>query len=361
MLRRGLRILLSFLLAATFLGLFAWKLDFAKILDHIGDAQPLWLGAAVLFQGLHLTLRSLRWRKLLAPMKPNVGFYNLFATTAIGYLVSFVLFRIGEVLRPMMLGQRERISKSGALATCVLERLMDFLSVAFLLGVYLVFFFDPPAAAAGASFMRQVRGAGLVLGIGTFAIFPLLYLLVHYRHRLFDALTRRSSGPEPLLPRLLHSFLGGFDAVKGGKVFALAWLESIAIWVVITGSIWSSLKAFDIELGFSNCLLLMAMLTIGIAVPTPGGVGSYEYFGQLALTQVFGVDPNRAAATILVTHAFAIAPVMLIGTVLLYKEGLSFRSLSQFAREAPQGMDDSGPGGDPSAERASARTAGASQ
>src|SRR5262245_7471450 len=222
--KRGLRIALSFLAAAVFLYLFFRKLELGLVLEHMKQARPEWLAMAVLFQLVHLTLRSLRWRNLLTPMKERIGFYNLFATTAIGYLLSFVFFRVGEVLRPMMLGQRERISKSGALATCVLERLMDSLTVALLFGVYLIFLFNPPAAGTGTLDMRQVRQGGMLLGLGTLAVFPVLYLLVHYRQRIFERLDRRS-GSDALLPRLLHSFLGGFDAVKSGRVFALAWAQ----------------------------------------------------------------------------------------------------------------------------------------
>jgi len=332
--KRGLRIALSFLAAAVFLYLFFRKLELGRVLEHMRSARLEWLALAVVFQLVHLTLRTLRWRVLLTPMKRGVGFYNLFATTAIGYLLSFVFFRVGEVLRPMMLGQREKISKSGALATCVLERLMDSLSVALLFGVYLIFLFDPPGGGTGALPMRQVRQGGLILGLGTLAIFPLLYLLVHYRQRIFERLDRRSGSANALLPKLLHSFLGGFDAVKDGRVFALAWLQSIAIWLVITGSIWASLQAFDLSVGYGDSLVMMGLLTIGIAAPTPGGMGSYEYLGQLGLVSLFGVESNRAAATILVTHAFAIGPVIIIGIILLWKEGLSFRSLSAFTREA---------------------------
>jgi len=344
---RGLRVALSFLAAAFFLWLFFRNLDIGQVAAHMKQARPVYLAAAVLFQLMHLTLRCYRWRILLSPIKPGIGFYNLFSTTSIGYLVTMVLpLRLGEVLRPMMLGQRERITKSGALATCVLERLMDALSVAFLLGVYLVFLFDPPAAGTGALDMKQLRQGGILLGLGALSMFPVLYLMVHYRQIIFERLERRAGGGGSLLPRLLHSFLGGFDAVKGGWVFALAWIQSIAIWLVITGSIWASLKAFDIGLGYGDSLLMMALLTIGIAVPTQGGVGTYEYAGKLGLVDFFGVEPNRAAATILVTHAFAIGPVILIGILLLWKEGLSFRSWSRFTREA---------------QDASARAAGASQ
>ncbi len=340
---RGLRISLSFLVAALLLWLFSRQLDFWRVLGHIREANPFWLSAAVALQGLHVLLRCQRWRLLLTPMKPRIGFYNLFSTTSIGYMVSMILpFRLGEILRPMLLGQREGISKSGALASCVLERLMDALSVALLLGFYLIFLFEMPAAGTGNLNMAQVRAGGLLFGLGTLAIFPALYLVVHYRHQIFHYLDRRSGGGNALLPRVLHAFLGGFDVVKGGWIFTLAWIQSIAIWLFITGSIWVSLKAFGVGLGFGDSLLMMALLTLGIAVPTPGGVGPYEYAGKLGLVDFFGVEPNRAAATILVTHAFAIGPVIVIGILLLWKEGLTLKSLSRISREAQVATGDAG-------------------
>ena len=334
MVTRGLRLLVSFLLAATFLYLFARNLDFGQLIAHAREARLEWLLLAVLFQVVHVAIRCFRWRILLTPLKPGVGMYSLLSTTSIGYLVTVVLpGRLGEVLRPMMLGHREGISKTGAIATCVLERLMDALSVALLLGVYLVFFLEVPAAGTGNLDLGQVRAAGLALGFGTLALFPILYVVVHYRHRIFDGLQRRSRKPDALLPRTLHAFLGGFDAVKGGGVFTLAWLQSIAVWLAITGSVWASMEAFDLGLSLPDSLLMMALLTIGIAVPTQGGVGTYEYAGKLGLVDFFGVEPNKAAAAILVTHVFAVGPIMLAGAILLWKEGLTFRSLSRLTRE----------------------------
>ena len=334
MIKRGLRITLSLLLAAVFLYLFFRKLQIGVVISHMARANWVWLAAAVGLQIIHLALRSYRWRILLAPMKGRIGFYNLFSTTCVGYLLSFIFFRVGEVLRPLMLARREEISKSGAVATCVLERLMDFLTVAFLFSIYLIFMFDPPAAGTGTLDMRQIRQGGLLFGSAVVAAFPALYLIVHYRHSIFKWLDSHRVLNGSFLPKLLHSFLGGFDAVKSGWVFAMAWVQSLAIWLAITASIWVSLKAFDLPVGFTDSLLMMGLLTLGIAVPTPGGVGSYEYMGQLGLESVFGVDPNQAAAAILVTHAFAIAPVILIGIVLLWREGLDIRSLIGITREA---------------------------
>ncbi|MFQ5701612.1 MAG: lysylphosphatidylglycerol synthase transmembrane domain-containing protein [Acidobacteriota bacterium] len=343
MMKRSLRLVASFGLAVVFLYLFFRRLDLSEILAHVRQARPEWLFVAVIMQGLHLTLRSLRWGVLLTPIKKHPRFYNLFSTTAIGYLLSFALFRVGEVVRPLMLGQREGISKTGTMATCLLERLMDFFTVASLLGFYMVFRFDPATASTGGLDLAWIRGAGLVFGLGTLACFPLLYVMIHYRQRLFESLDR-SKVLGALLPRLLHSFLGGFDAVRGGRIFSLAWAYSLAIWLSIAGSIWASLEAFDLGIGYADSLLMLALLTFGVAVPTPGAVGSFEYLGKLGLVEVFAVESNRAAAAILVTHVFAIGPVILAGIVLLWKDGLSFRGLTQVETEAPVSSSVAGAG-----------------
>jgi len=158
--------------------------------------------------------------------------------------------------------------------------------------------------------------------------FPVLFAAVHWRQRLMAHVDRWAGGPEALVPRLLHGFLDGFAAMRGFRAFSMAWAQSFAIWLIIAGTVWASLAAFGLNLRFVDSLFMLALLNIGIAVPTPGGMGSYEYMGQLGLVQVFGVEPNRAAAAILVTHAFAIGPVILIGIGLLWREGLSFRRLT---------------------------------
>lgn len=330
--KRFLKIAGSVALAVLLLWLFFRRLDFGQILAHIREAEPAWLGLSVVMQACHLTIRSLRWRTLLTPMKKKIGFYNLFSTTAIGYMLSFLLFRIGEVVRPLLLGQRERISKSGALATCLLERLMDFLTVALLLGIYLIFRFDAAAPQVAGLDIAQLRITGLIFGVVTVACFPVLYVIVHFRQRLFAFFDRRM-GSDAALPRLVHAFLGGFDAVKGVRLLTLAWLQSFGVWLSIAGAIWASLRAFNLGVDFMDSFLMVALLAFGIAVPTPGGAGSFEYLGQLGL-QFFGVSPNQAAAAIIVTHVTSIAPVMLVGMLLIWKDGLSLKGLTGMGEKA---------------------------
>ncbi len=48
--------------------------------------------------------------------------------------------------------------------------------------------------------------------------------------------------------------------------------------------------AFGIDLPFHTTFLIVAFLTVGVAIPTPGMVGGFHAFYLIALTEAFGVD-----------------------------------------------------------------------
>ena len=59
---------------------------------------------------------------------------------------------------------------------------------------------------------------------------------------------------------------------------------------------------------------------LGLAVPTPGGVGGYHAAVQFALTDVFHVPVATATGVALLAHAISFVPISLIGFALLRGE-----------------------------------------
>jgi len=340
---RAIRLVVSILLPAVFLYLFFRSIDLGKLAESLRNVGAGWwlLILAALIQVLHLILRAARWRILLGPLKKDVGYYNLVSTISIGYLVTMLLpGRLGEVLRPVLLAGRENISKGGAIATILLERLMDALTVATLFAIYLIFFLGPPGgmgreAAAGISV-----GWGVAMGLFIVLSFPILYAMVHFRSsvaRLLERIVPERGRAGAAIHRIFHAVVDGFEVMKGGRALVAAWSYSFLIWLVIAFSIWFSVRAFGIEISLPGSLLMLGALTFGIAIPTQGGVGTYEWFGQQALTRFFGVDPSTAAAAILVMHVFAVGPVIILGFGFIWKEGLSFSRLTAGARTGSNG------------------------
>ena len=86
--------------------------------------------------------------------------------------------------------------------------------------------------------------------------------------------------------------------------------------------------AFGIEVSFGESVILMGMVAVGVAVPTPAGVGGYHAAYQLGATSLYGAGVDEAVAAALVMHVIAFLPVTLLGLVFMAQEGLRLGSLS---------------------------------
>ena len=70
--------------------------------------------------------------------------------------------------------------------------------------------------------------------------------------------------------------------------------------------IWCVSRAFHIDLPFTGSFLLMALLVVGVAVPTPGAVGGFHDVYRLAATTFFGAPNDRAVGAAIVLHAVSV-------------------------------------------------------
>lgn len=347
------RILISLVLTLAFLGLFLWSFDLAEAWKSLRSASPLLLILSALLTLACYPLRAWRWRHLLAPIRQDIGLYNLTSTTFIGFMVTYLVpFRVGEVVRPVLLARRERISSSAAIATVALERLFDALTV---MTLYLVFSLSahgrailaPPAEGLARSqasvLMRQgAWGAMLLVAIGL----PLVVLLVTFPKAFIAWLHRLNrGGPSTRLGKailVLEQFLGGLEAVRRGKELSAILLSSFAMWLLIDLSVYMALLAFGLPLRFFDTFLLMVALTVGISVPTPGGVGPYEYFCQISLTDFWGVPASVAGAVAVTLHAIAMLPPIAMGLFCMWRDGVrpsEVRTLAHVPSVAPNSRE----------------------
>ncbi len=67
------------------------------------------------------------------------------------------------------------------------------------------------------------------------------------------------------------------------------------------------------QVGLSGALVVLAISSIGISLPTPGGTGTYHAFTSQSLTRLFAVDATTALSYATVTHAVGFIGVTLIG------------------------------------------------
>jgi uncharacterized membrane protein YbhN (UPF0104 family) len=106
----------------------------------------------------------------------------------------------------------------------------------------------------------------------------------------------------------------------------------VPLWLSIAAGIWCVSRAFHIPLPFVGSFLVMALLVVGVAVPTPGAVGGFHYFYRLAATTFYGAPNDRAVGAAIVLHAVSFVPVAVVGLALLAREGMSLASVGRLVR-----------------------------
>ena len=326
-------LLLGLVLIAGFVWMFREHLPEAGA-QMLRASVPLAL-VAVGFQLLHLLLRALRWRLLLATVKRDTGLGNLFSTTVIGYFASTIIpFRVGELVRPLLLASREGISRTATIATIGVERILDTLTVGLFLATYLIFWADDLEGAARASgawqgLLAWARVAGVVMLLGV----PLLFLLARYGVAWIDRVERRSP---PRLARALvlaRGFVSGMGALAEPRRAVVALAASILVWLAIAAGTWCGVTAMrtGIVFPFQATLLLVPLLAVGVSAPSPGGAGGYHIICALALEQFFGASGTAALATAVVLWFLSIIPVVALGFFFLWQAGLPVREMARLA------------------------------
>src|SRR5207302_9040028 len=116
--------------------------------------------------------------------------------------------------------------------------------------------------------------------------------------------------------RIARTFLQGFASLKPPRLLLPVVASSLAMWFVINVQVHCVLRAFGVDRPLTAAYVVTTAAVLGLAVPTPGGVGGYHAAVQFALTDVFHVPLPTATGVALLAHAVSFVPISLIGFLL---------------------------------------------
>jgi uncharacterized membrane protein YbhN (UPF0104 family) len=247
--------------------------------------------------------------------------------------------RAGEVIRPYFLARQERhddrMSATGAFATIILERLLDVITVLVLLALY-VFAFGRGLAGTNPVAYGWLRGIASIGALGAGAGIVLLVVLARDPAQLGRAAARLARVVPSLASRLGHlveRFAGGLAAIRRPRRAVGALLWSFPLWLSIAAGLWTGATAFDLAIPFSGTFPVIALLAIGVAVPTPGAVGGFHAAFRYGATTIFRAPEDAAVAAAIVLHLFSVVPVLVLGLWFAAQAGLSMQGVRQLASE----------------------------
>jgi uncharacterized protein (TIRG00374 family) len=302
------------------------SLDPAALGAALAQANFIYVLPAIGVYFVGVWLRSVRWKLLLAPAlqgdrdpgahsaTPSTN--RLFHVMVIGFTVNNLLpARLGEVARAFLLWRGERIEPGATIATIVLERVLDGLTLCAFGG----------AAALLVPFAADLQRAAWITAAGflvvTLGLIGFLLLpgpFVALAIRVLRLLPARFAD---LGERLVHSFVDGLAILRQGHALAavlglslLAWLAEATMYYVI-------MLGFPFPARPEAALLGASAANFGAMIPSsPGYVGTFDLPLQIVLTEVFDVSLAQATSYTLVLHAALVVPVVLLGLFFIWQD-----------------------------------------
>ncbi len=330
MARQGLRIGISLVLAAVLVAAFLWNVDFGEMGRALASANPWWAMASVMAALFSYWLRVIRWQVILRPAG-RTRHSSAVLATVVGYAgIALLPARMGDIIRPVLLSRRDRIPTSATIASILCERIFDLWTVVLF---FVVFLLRPPAmphlTAEATDYLRILEVTGWFAGLGLVAGTAFLLALFRYQERFVDLAAALVNRVKPAWSKafasFLNHFLDGLRVLQRPRDLILTAATSFAMWMVIFVQLYLCLRAFGVFLPLRATFLLVTLSVIGMAIPTPGGVGGFHAMIQIGLTGFFAVDHNLAAGIAIADHAICFIPITLIGLACIPLFGLSLR------------------------------------
>ena len=331
--KKIVRFLLSILIGGFFLWLAFQNVDLGKLWEYFQTINYFWLLPFATATLLSHFFRALRWKLLITECQNPPRSPVLFSGVMVGYLFNYVFPRLGEISRSAYVGKRENLSVSNLVGTVILERAIDLACMFLLMATVFVY------VIADLNILRSLFGGEtidwmtwlaqprvILIGILVLAVaLPLAYYLARFLVRL----ATKSNLLKPAADRIkkiIYMFVDGLLAIRKVKKWGRFLLYTLFIWVGYVLMTYFPFGMFDMhetyELGLLDALSVTVISSIGIALPSPGGVGTYHYFVKQALLVLFAVPAVTGLAFAIVLHGTMLILVVVSTPLIVLAERL---------------------------------------
>jgi uncharacterized protein (TIRG00374 family) len=288
------------------------KWDFIK--ETWNQADKFFIFLSGLVAVLSHLVRAERWRLMLRPIGYSVSLLSGFYSVMVGYFINLAIPRGGEVSRCLNMFRLEKVPLETSAGTVVAERLID---VVFLLGFiatsFLIEYEKLIELLSG--FLEKREEAQVAtdafptmwLAIGLLLVLVLVAFVLIKSGKLAKIM--------PKLNEVWGNLKKGLFSVFTLEKKGLFLVYSLTIWVLYFLMAWLCMLAFPEtkKLGLDAALSIFTLGSIAMAMPLPGGTGSYHVLVPAGLTLLYGLNPDKALAFTIVFHAWQTVVIIAFG------------------------------------------------
>ncbi|MBX2815446.1 MAG: flippase-like domain-containing protein [Saprospiraceae bacterium] len=260
-----------------------------KVWQDFQGSNFILLMVVVLCYMLSNVHRTYRWKMLIDSLGYRTRFLNVFNSTMLLYFSNLGFPRIGEFVRAGAMAKYEHVPFEKLMGTVTVDRIFDMISFAIVFALALCFEFDTlwnfvleqrSGAEAESSNTLYYIGAGAVLFVA---------VLYGLRSKLagFPLVQK--------LQKMLIGFVDGIRSVNKLQNIPAFVFHSVMIWVMYYLMTYICFFAFapTAHLGLEVALMVFVFGSLGMIIPSPGGMGSYHTLVVAGLV-LYGISSDDA-------------------------------------------------------------------
>ncbi len=296
------------------------KINVQEVAAEIGSARYEWLLLSVILGVFSHIARAMRWNILIRSLGHKTDTPTTFYAVMVGYLANMAFPRLGEVTRCGVLAKKKGIPFNALFGTVIAERVFDavvlmviiiaviFLQLSLLnnfVDKYIVSYFSGMANQNNLLVAVLIVAVVIVLPLVLFRIFFSKIRNLHIYNKLIDFLKGLLDGVKTII-QMEHkwSFLG----------------LTLVIWVLYTFMTFTAFFALEATsaLDFTDAVTVMALGSLGMVAPVPGGIGAYQFVVKAILTEIYLVPSEPAVSYSIILWTAQSFMIIVLGAVSYY-------------------------------------------
>jgi uncharacterized protein (TIRG00374 family) len=307
-LKTAIKYSISFLLGGFLLWYVYKDTNFDTLILNIKGANYTWVTISYIFAVISHIARAYRWKLLLEPLGLDPGLKNSFIATMVGYLANTILPRMGEVSRCAVLKKTNDIPVNKSFGTVITERFIDLIALIILLSTVLcveidrlsIFVFD----ILGSKLEATNKSKSILLALGSLALIAaFLFMLTKYLSKKLSGIKLYQNAKI-----FLNGLLEGLLSIKKLKKKKQFILSTIAMFFALPETSFLGIKAG---------LAVLVLGGIGMAAPSPGGMGSYHWIIMHGLV-LYGLSAEQGLLFATLVHSSQMIMLIVFGLISLF-------------------------------------------
>ncbi len=263
-----------------------------KLITDFSQAKWIWIFVAVCLYNISNISRTLRWQMMLKTIGHPTKFATAFIAVTLGYFTNSLLPRSGEILRPSYITFTNKAPLEKVFGTIAAERAIDLfcLALVIVLGFIIEYeiLYNYISKEANNPFEKLLANP-ITWVVGILGILGVITLFI-FRKKLKEKKIYR------FFEEKIKGFWEGIISIKKVEKPGVFLFHSINIWMMYYLMTYISFLAFapTENLSLATGLIVFVFGTLGILIPSPGGIGAYQVLVTTCLFQFYNLEQGDA-------------------------------------------------------------------